>query len=102
MPACRIDALVVIVDGNRQGTLGQFLADDVLIEDFLDFGRGRDLGDTLRNLALFVFGKDLVAECNALVANVDRRAGDELPDRILGLAAEGAAKMLVSRHAYAG
>jgi hypothetical protein len=35
-----------------------------------------------------VFGQDLVAEGDALVADVHRRAGDELPDGVLGFTAE--------------
>jgi hypothetical protein len=55
------------------------LPDHVLVEDVLDLVRGRDLGDRLGYLTLFVLGENLVAEGDALVANVDRRAGDELP-----------------------
>src|SRR5881396_1535837 len=34
----------------------------------------------------------------ALITNVDRRAGNELPDRVLRLAAEGAAEVLIVGH----
>ena len=72
--AGRVDALVVVVDGDGQGPLGALLADHVLVEDVLDLrGRG-DLGDAVRDLALFVLRQDLVAERDALVADVDRRA----------------------------
>src|SRR5688572_33110429 len=37
---------------------------------------------------------DLVAELDALVADVDRRPGDELLDVLLALAAEGAAQLV--------
>ena len=44
------------------------------------------------------FRQDLVAQRDALVADVDRRARNELSDGVLGLAAEGAAEMLVVGH----
>ena len=43
---------------------------------------------SIGDLALFVLGEDLIAEGDAFVADVDGRAGDELPDRILRLSAE--------------
>ncbi len=79
----RVDALVVVVHGNGQGALGAFLADDVLIEDVLDLLRQRYLGNAVGNLALLILRQDLVAEGDALVADIDRRAGNELPDRVL-------------------
>ena len=69
------------------------LADHVVVEEGLDLGGSgqRDLG-----LALFpvvLLGDDVVAELDALVADVDRRPGDELPDLALGLAAERAGEV---------
>jgi hypothetical protein len=87
----RVDALVVVVDRDRQEPLGPLLADHVLVQDVLDLRRGRDLGDGLGDLTLLVLRQDLVAEGDALVADVHGRAGDELPDRVLGLPAERAA-----------
>ena len=67
-------------------------------EDRLDLVRGGDLGDRLRDLALLVLRQDLVAEGDALIADVDGRPGDELPDGILRLAAKGAAQVAVVGH----
>ncbi len=93
-----VDALVVVVDRDGKGALGALLADHVLVEDVLDLrGRG-NLGDAVRNLALLVLRQDLIAECDALVADVDRWPGNELPDGVLRFAAEGAAEMLVVGH----
>jgi len=78
----------VAVDGDREDLLGPLLPDDVLVEDFLDLARGGDLRDRLGDLPLLVFGEDLVAEGDALVADVDRGTGDELPDGVLRLAAD--------------
>src|SRR5439155_4188478 len=88
-----VDPLVVVVDGDRQDLLGPLLADDVLVEGELDLAGVGELGDRrlgLRRLEHLLFD-DLLAEVDALVADVDALAGDELPDLLLALAAEGAA-----------
>jgi hypothetical protein len=88
----------VVVHGDRERLLGALLADDVLIEDVLDLPGGRDLGDRLGDLPLLILGENLVAECDALIANVDRGPRDELPDRILRFSAEGAAEVFIVGH----
>jgi hypothetical protein len=60
----------VAVNGHRQGLLRLLLADDVLVEDFLDLRRRRNLSDRLRDFPLFVLRENLVTECDALVAYV--------------------------------
>ena len=97
-----VDALVVIVDRDRQRLLRLLLPDHVLVENVLDLLRRRDLRDRLGDLALLVLGEDLVAEGDALVADVDGRSGDELPDRVLRLSAERAAEVFVVRHRLDG
>src|SRR6185503_15987929 len=99
-PRVGIDALVVIVDGNGEGLLGALLPDHILVQHVLDFLWRGDLRDGFRDFALFVLRQNLVTQRDALVANVHGRAGDELPDRILGLAAERTAEMLVVRHVF--
>src|SRR5688572_4729333 len=85
-----LDALVVVVNGHRQDLLGALLTDHVLIEDGLDLGRlGK--GADLPRLFLFpLLGDDVVAELDALVADVDGGPGDELAHIVLALAAERA------------
>ena len=39
------EPLVVVVDGDGQDLLGAVLADDVLVELFLDLARRRDVGE---------------------------------------------------------
>jgi hypothetical protein len=85
----------VVVDGDGEGPLGALLADDILVQDLVDLDR---LGKVLeleggRGGELLI--DDLVAEVDALVADVDARAGDQLLDLALGLAAEAAEKLLV-------
>jgi hypothetical protein len=85
----------VVVDGDREGTLGRLLADHVLVQDLVDLTR---LGQVLeleyrRRRQLFV--DDLVTEIDAFVADIDAGSGDQLLDLALGLAAEAAEKLLV-------
>src|SRR5213596_772427 len=87
----RVDALVVVVDRDRQDLLGALLADHVLVEDLLDLGRLRHRRGGRESLLLVdLLGDEVVAEVDALVADVDGRAGDQLADLVLTLAAERA------------
>src|SRR5213592_2570612 len=87
----RVDALVVVVDRDRQDLLGALLADHVLVEDLLDLGRLRHRRGGRESLLLVdLLGDDVVAEVDALVADVDDRAGDQLADLVLALATERA------------
>jgi hypothetical protein len=98
--AVHVDALVVVVDGDRELLLGLLLADHVLVEEGLDLlrlgqvvGRGRGVA-----LGAVVF-QDGVADGYAFVADVGPGViagrGDELGDCILRLVTEGAAKNFV-------
>jgi hypothetical protein len=85
----------VVVDGNRERPLGRLLPDDVLVQDRVDLLR---LGERLelearRGRQLLV--DDLVAEIDALVADVDAGAGDQLLDLPLGLPTETAEELLI-------
>jgi hypothetical protein len=85
----------VVVDGHRERALRVLLPDDVLVQDLVDLDRlrqaleleGRRRGELLID--------DLVAEVDALVADVDAGPGDQLLDLALRLAAEGAEELLV-------
>src|SRR6478736_6076141 len=83
-----LDALVVVVDRDGEGLLGVLLADHVGVEELEDLPRlgqllEADLG-TLGQLLL----DDLVAQLDALIADVDVGASDELLDLLLALSAE--------------
>ena len=90
-----VDALVVVVDGDREDLLGALLADHVLVEDRLDLAPAWGSASSAVRLVLLLdlLGDDVVAQADALVADVDRRPGDELLDLLLDLAAEGAGQV---------
>ena len=71
------------------------LADDVLVEDVVDLPRLGQVLDVEARRSGQLLVDDLVAEIDALVADVDARAGDQLLDLALRLAAEAAEKLLV-------
>src|SRR5690606_32504483 len=84
-----LDALVVVVDRYRQGLHGPVLADHVLVEEGADLlGLGQLLPPQVGRLGQLLLD-DLVAQLDALVADVDARTRDELLDLLLRLAAEG-------------
>src|SRR5262249_2662970 len=89
-----VDALVVVVDRDGEDLLGALLADDVLVEDVLDLGGLGGAGEAVALLFLLdLLGDDVVAEADALVADVDGGPGAEPLPLLLGLAAEGAAQV---------
>ena len=87
----RTHALVVVVHGHRQGALGTVLADHPRVQEFVDFARlwqrRRRRGGLLRTEFLL---DDLVAQLNALVADICTGATDELTHLLLALPTEGA------------
>ena len=91
-----LDALVVVVDGDRESALGLVLADDVVVEGGVDVARLGQLLEVERRRSRELLVDDLVAEVDALVADVHARAGDELLDLPLRLAAEAAEELVVA------
>src|SRR5581483_10706917 len=82
--------LVVRVHGDREGLLGVLLADDVVVQELVDLLGLRQLVEAhLRAVGELLFD-DVVAQVDALVADVHARPGDQLLDLLLRLAAEGA------------
>ncbi|CAB4869296.1 unannotated protein [freshwater metagenome] len=83
-----LDPLVVVVDGHREDLLRGDLTDYVLIKEVGDLpGRGEFLEMRFRCIGELFFD-DLVAEIDALVADIHAGAGDELLDLLLRLPAE--------------
>jgi hypothetical protein len=98
--AAGLQALVVVVDRDREDLLGLDLADHVLVEDLADLVRAGKVAllRLLPGVGARLFTDDVVAEVDALVADEYRRTGDELADFMLALAAEGAVKKLFPAH----
>jgi hypothetical protein len=91
----------VVVNRDREGLLGRFLPDDVGVEELVNLLRlGQVIPLELRGLGE-LFLDDLVAQIDALVADVHAGAGDELLDLLLRLAAERTLQQ-VTAVAYAG
>ncbi|MNC98833.1 hypothetical protein D3C83_169100 [compost metagenome] len=59
------------------------LADDVIVEELEDLAGFGELTETDFGVLGELFFDDLVAQIDALVANVDTGAGDELLDLLL-------------------
>ena len=83
-----LHALVVVVDGDRQGALGALLADHVLVQDRVDLLRLRKVLELERRGSRELLVDDLVTEVDAFVADIDAGPGDELLDLTLRLSAE--------------
>ncbi len=91
-----LDPLVVVVNRDREDLLGPLLTDHVLVENHLDLGgTGNPELGVLGLFSVDLLGDDVVAEADALIADVHRRSGDQLLDFLLRLSAEGAAERLV-------
>ncbi len=91
-----LDALVVVVDGDRERPLRLVLGDDVVVEARVDLLRTRERLEIEMRGSRELLVDDLVTEIDALVADVDAGTGDQLLDLALALAAKGAQQLLVS------
>ena len=91
-----LHALVVVVDRDREAALRLFLRDDVLVQLGVDLGGARQVLEIERARRGELLVDDLVAEIDALVADVDAWTGNQLLDLPLRLAAEAAEKLFVS------
>ena len=84
----------MVVDRDGEDLLGRLLADDEVVEELEDLPRlGQLVEDQLTGLGELLLD-DLVAQVDALVADVDARARDQLLDLLLGLPAERALEEL--------
>ena len=83
-----LDPLVVVVDRDGERPLGGFLADHVFLQEIENLaGLGQFETAQIGYFREFFFN-DLVAEFNALVADVDAGPGNELANLLLALSAE--------------
>ena len=85
-----VEALVVIVDRDREHPLGVILADHVVVEDRADLARRGHAVARLHQGGLVLFADDVHAQLDAFIADEHGRAGDQLADLVLALAAERA------------
>jgi hypothetical protein len=85
----------VVVDGHRERALRRLLSYDVLLQYRVDLLRLRQVLEVERRGAGELLVDDLVTEIDALVADVDAGAGDQLLDLPLGLAAEATEELFV-------
>jgi len=87
----------VIVDCDRENLLGALLPDHVLVEHVLDLAwLGQRSTAAPRILAIDFLGDDVVAQPDALVADINRGPRNELLDLLLRLSAEGALQVPVT------
>ena len=91
-----LDALVMVVDGDRERPLRLVLGDDVVVEAGVDLLGARQRVEVEMRGSRQLLVDDLVTEIDALVADVDARPGNELLDLALALATKGAQQLLVS------
>jgi hypothetical protein len=86
-----------MLDRDGQDLLRAILADDVLVQDGLDLHRlGQRPAGGERILAIDFFRDDVVAEPDALVADVNGWACDQLLHFLLRLPAKGTLKIAVT------
>src|SRR6516164_1416020 len=85
----------MIVDGDREHLLGVVLADDVVVEDLADLFWGRDTVTRFRQRGRLLLTDYVHAQFDALVADEDRRSGNELTHLALALAAERAVERVL-------
>jgi hypothetical protein len=80
----------VVIDGDRERTLGFFLANDVFLEEVVNlFGLGQiEVGDGLATVLRLTLINDFVTELNTLITDIDARSRNELLDLLLAFATE--------------
>src|SRR6185295_15255176 len=93
--AAQLDALVMLINRDRQALLGFILSDHVLIQKVFDLSRLGQRRTSRYRFSLLIVGNDLIADVNALITDIDGGAGNEFLDFVLGLAAEGTAQCVV-------
>ena len=76
------DALVMVVEGDGESLLGVVLADARQVQPALNLGRFRGVSARFRLLGLRreILVQNLFAQEDAVVADINSRPGNELPD----------------------
>jgi hypothetical protein len=84
----QLDAFVMLVDGYGEALLGFVLADYVFVKKVFDLARFGQRWSRRNGFGLLIVRDDLVADINALVADIDGRTGNEFLNFILRLTTE--------------
>ena len=97
--AVRLEALIMVINGDGQGLLSRFLTNDVIIKDGLDFMWRRQFlqFEVLRRFFL-LFVHDVLGDGYAFVADIHTGTGNQLADFALGPAAKAAARFIFPIH----
>src|SRR5215467_13524449 len=90
-----VETLVVIMDRDREHLLSVILTDDIVVKNFAYLLRGRNAVARLHQRGLVLLADDVHAQFDAFVADKYGRAGDELADLVLALAAERAVERIL-------
>src|SRR5271155_2159266 len=91
----------MVVHSHRQHALGVILADHVIVEHLANVARPGNPVPRLDQRRFVLLTDDVHAEFDAFIADEDGRAGDQLSDLVLALAAERAVERIL-RVAAAG
>jgi hypothetical protein len=89
-----MEALVVVVNRNRQHLLRMVLADHIIIENLADFLRCWNAVARFHQRGLLLVD-DVLAQLDAFVANEHGRTGNKLAHLLLALAAERAVELIL-------
>ena len=73
------------------------LTDDIVVKNFAYLLRGRNAVARLHQRGFILLADDVHAQLNALLADENGRAGDELAHLVLALAAERAVERILIR-----
>jgi hypothetical protein len=94
----------VLVDSDSEALLGLVLSDYIFVKKALDLAGLRQRWARRYRFCLLIIGDDLIADVNALIADVDGGTGNEFLNLILRLTAEGTAQRVVgsSNHKCSG
>ena len=87
-------ALVVVVNGDREDPLGVILTNHVVVENLADISWPGDAVARLDKRRLVLLTDDVHAEFDTFVADKDGRPSDQLPDLMLALATKRAVERI--------
>jgi hypothetical protein len=91
----------MVVHRHGQHALGVFLANDIVLEDTADLFRRGNAVAGLDQRGFVLLADDVHAEFDAFITDEYRRTGNELPDFMLALTAEGAIECILGVSAAA-